>query len=54
MYTGTLMDELMASVERAEERTMQAQSAETIEFEAWLAVAGRETTQIETNLLGVA
>ena len=54
MYQGTVIDELMASVERAEERSMRAQSAETFEFEAWLAVAGWETTQIETKLLGVA
>ncbi len=54
MYTGTLIDQLIASVERAEERTVKAQSTETIEFEAWLATAGWDTAQNETKLLGVA
>ena len=54
MYTGTIIDELIASVERAEERSVRARSAETIEFEAWLATAGWEVTQHETELLGVA
>ncbi len=54
MYTGTLIDQLIASVERAEERAVKAQSSETIEFEAWLAATDWESPQIETKLLGVA
>jgi hypothetical protein len=54
MYKGTLIDELIASVERAEERSVRVQSAETIEFEAWLATAGWEITHQEIELLGVA
>jgi hypothetical protein len=54
MYQGSLIDELMASVERAEARAMRAQSAETIEIESWLAVAGWETSKPETEYLGVA
>ena len=54
MYQGSIIDELMASVERAEERAMRVQSAETVAMENWLAVAGWKTCTTETELLGVA
>ncbi len=54
MFTGSLIDELIASVERAEERSVSARSTETIEFEAWLATAGWDTAQNKIELLGVA
>jgi|HubBroStandDraft_2_1064218.scaffolds.fasta_scaffold1818764_2 hypothetical protein len=54
MYQGTMIDELMASVERAEARSLRAQSAETVEIESWSAVANWETSKIETEYLGVA
>jgi hypothetical protein len=51
MYTGTLIDDLMATVERAEQH---AKERELPELESWCAVARQEVSQLESVLLGVA
>lgn len=50
MYNGTLIEDLFATVERAEAR---AQNLETAEIETWLATV-EENTSYESNLPGVA
>jgi hypothetical protein len=50
MHTGTLIDDLIAAVERAE-KDGRAQAAQE---ERWYSVAPYEVTQIEANLVGVA
>jgi hypothetical protein len=50
MYTGTLIEELIATVERAEQRAHQA--ADPAELEPWYAFAAHESA--EPNLVGVA
>ncbi|MFI5113668.1 MAG: hypothetical protein ACHP7J_00885 [Terriglobales bacterium] len=50
MYKGTLIDDLFATVERAEAK---AQDRETAEIETWFA-AVEENTSYESNLPGVA
>jgi len=50
MYTGTLIEELMATVERAEQQAR----VETADLERWYASAPYEMAAIETNLIGVA
>jgi hypothetical protein len=52
MYTGTLIEELMATVERAEQHAHE--QAELAQLECWYAVAPYELSQVEPNLLGVA
>lgn len=51
MYTGTLIDDLMAAVERAERHAEL--EAHTPQPEPWIAV-GRFEVGTEPNLLGVA
>lgn len=51
MYTGTLIDDLMAAVERAERHAEL--EAHTPQPEPWIAV-GRFEVGAEPNLLGVA
>ncbi|HVO81671.1 MAG TPA: hypothetical protein VMT28_13130 [Terriglobales bacterium] len=51
MYTGTLISDLISTVERAEQRTRQA--AEAAELELWYA-ASHELAPVEPNLVGVA
>jgi hypothetical protein len=57
MYTGTLIDQLMDTVERAEART-DRRSLDTRSQEEklayWYAVAQQEVAQFESNLAGVA
>jgi hypothetical protein len=51
MYTGTLIEELMKTVERAEERLREADPE--IELEHWYATQ-HQTTRVNADLLGVA
>jgi hypothetical protein len=51
MYTGTLIDDLITTVERAEQRTHQA--ADPAELERWYA-SSHELTRVEPSLVGVA
>jgi hypothetical protein len=57
MYTGTLIDQLMDTVERAEART-DKRSLDTRSQEEklayWYAVAQQEVAQFESSLAGVA
>jgi len=52
MHTGTLIDRLMAAVERVEAR--HRQEAESAKFERWYASVSREISQLENDLVGVA
>ena len=62
MYTGTLIDQLMDTVERAEARTdrrsLDTRSLDTRSQEErlayWYAVAQQEVAQFESSLAGVA
>jgi len=52
MFTGKLIDELMATVERAEQQAdPQGGSAE---MHSWCSVAPYELTAMDVNLIGVA
>lgn len=51
MYTGTLIEELIATVERVERAHARAEAAE---LELWLSVAPYQQQQVEPELLGVA
>jgi hypothetical protein len=53
MYTGTLIDDLMETVERSEKRTMLARSQEE-NLAYFYALAQSELSRIEPDLLGVA
>jgi hypothetical protein len=53
MYSGTLMDELMATVERAEERVNRLPSQEE-KLAYFYNVAQSELAQFESSLAGVA
>ncbi len=64
MYTGTLIDQLIATVERSEARTearteirsdkgLNASSQEE-KLAYWYAVAQQEVAQFESSLAGVA
>jgi hypothetical protein len=53
MYTGTLIDELMATVERTEKRTIQVRSQEE-KLAYFYYVAQLELAQYESKLAGVA
>jgi hypothetical protein len=50
MFTGTLIDDLIATVERAEART---QELAPIEIEPWI-LSTQEDSDSEPKLLGVA
>ena len=52
MYTGTLIEQLFAAVERAEQHARE--SAEPIEFERVPAMISRQGMVTEPALLGVA
>ena len=52
MYTGTLIDDLIATVERAEQHAQH--EADSTELDRWYAVAPRELLQAEPTLVGVA
>jgi hypothetical protein len=53
MHNGTLIDQLMATVERTEKRVMQVSSPEE-KLAYFYTVAQSELAQFETNLAGVA
>ena len=53
MYTGTLIDELMKAVERAERRSLQASSPEE-KLAYFYSVAQSELAQFESPLQGAA
>jgi hypothetical protein len=52
MYTGNLIEELMATVERAEEHA-RGQNSEN-DLERWYAAAHSSNQPVQANLLGVA
>jgi len=51
MFTGRLIDELMATVERAEQ---QADPHDSLEMQSWCSVAPYELAAMDANLIGVA
>ncbi len=60
-YTGTLIDELIATVERTEARTevrsdmlLQDTRSQEEKLAYWYAVAQQEVAQFESSLAGVA
>jgi len=60
-YTGTLIDELIATVERTEVRTevrsdrlLQDTRSQEEKLAYWYAVAQQEVAQFESSLAGVA
>ncbi len=60
-YTGTLIDELIATVERTEARTevrsdrlLQDKRSQEEKLAYWYAVAQQEIAQFESSLAGVA
>jgi hypothetical protein len=52
MYTGTMIEDLIAMVERAEVRAQKP--LQTDELEYWYAASQRELTQLESGLMGAA
>jgi hypothetical protein len=52
MYTGRLIEELMAAVERVENRLVERETAELERL--YLAETCEEVVKYEENLLGVA
>jgi hypothetical protein len=52
MYSGTLIDQLVAAVERAEEKTNDRDREEKLAY--WYSVAQAEMAQFENTLAGVA
>jgi hypothetical protein len=56
MYTGNLIDELFATVERVEVRaeTHAKEAGERAELERWYTKAHQVQPRMEQNLLGVA
>jgi hypothetical protein len=53
MHSGTLIDQLMATVERTEKRVMQVSSPED-KLTYFYTMAQSELAQFEANLAGVA
>jgi hypothetical protein len=60
MYTGTLIDELIATVERSEARNdtrslrLLDNSSQEERLAYWYSVAQQEVAQLESSLAGVA
>lgn len=54
MYTGTLIEQLIATVKLAEEHVREPQIAPEDVRPEWYAVAPHELQPAEQNLLGVA
>ncbi|HUJ94923.1 MAG TPA: hypothetical protein VLW84_06650 [Terriglobales bacterium] len=52
MYSGTLIDQLIATVERAEEKAADRAREEKLAY--WYAVAEAELARFENTLAGVA
>jgi hypothetical protein len=54
MYTGTLINDLIKTVERVEVNVRQQTHAEEEKLQHWYAVAQNEIAQFESSLAGVA
>jgi hypothetical protein len=54
MFTGTLIEDLMSTVERAEQHARKNNEAEMQITEHWHGIASYELSQSANNLLGVA
>jgi hypothetical protein len=57
MYTGTLIDELIATVERTQARSgerLQDERSQEEKLAYWYAVAQQEVAHLESDLAGVA
>lgn len=57
MYTGTLIEELIATVEQTQtrvQRHLQDTRSQEEKLAYWYAVAQQEVAQIESSLAGVA
>ena len=57
MYTGTLIDELIATVERTEARVdarVRDERSQEEKLAYWYAVAQQEVAQLDSSLAGVA
>ncbi|MFY9560668.1 MAG: hypothetical protein WAQ52_10580 [Terriglobales bacterium] len=52
MFTGTLIEDLIATVERVQQRT-PAEAEVIAEMETWF-VSGQESASCDNKLLGVA
>jgi hypothetical protein len=52
MYSGTLIDDLIKTVERTERHATEASQPEEMEY--WQAISQNELAQFETSLAGVA
>jgi hypothetical protein len=52
MFTGRLIDELMATVERAEQHADT--QGDSTEMQSWCTVAPYELAAMDANLIGVA
>jgi hypothetical protein len=53
MYTGTLIDELISTVERAEERARKTADSQDAKLTYWYTATEREPVS-DSKLLGVA
>jgi hypothetical protein len=57
MYTGTLIDQLIATVERTEARVdarVRDERSQEEKLAYWYAVAQQEVAQLDSSLAGVA
>jgi hypothetical protein len=54
MYTGTLIEDLIKTVERAEEHAQEETMVQEVRLSYWYAAAQREMSQLEQTLAGVA
>jgi hypothetical protein len=54
MYTGTLIDDLMRTVERTEAKAHKQRQQQEEKLAYWYAVAQHEIAQFESSLAGVA
>jgi hypothetical protein len=52
MYKGTVIDDLMATVERAETRADEREREDRLAY--WYAIAQQELAQFDSSLAGVA
>jgi hypothetical protein len=52
MYRGTVIDDLMATVERAETRADEREREDRLAY--WYAIAQQELAQFDSSLAGVA
>ena len=52
MFTGNLIEDLIATVEKAEQHVRREK--QTIELTAWSSLVGYESANVEHKLLGVA